>query len=281
MVCFSIGWPNRTGTLVCLLIFLLAHSACETSRKTVGKPFREESPELLFQKLSENELSWETLSAKFSADYDDGKNRISVTGHLRLKCDSIIWLSLSPALGIEILRIVLTKDSVKILDRMQSVGLLQDYGYFNHWIGGMLDFDMLQSLIVGNDFVDFDQGNIVATKGKDHYRLELRDRSKSIIDAAGTVSTLSIPLQYIWLSPEQYKIMYTAIMEIQGDDPIAEASYHEFKLTDSQSFPRQVSYVIGENDNRLKVDIDYLRVNLNESLNFPFFIPKRYTRIPE
>ncbi len=279
MSCYVIGWLNRLGVCVLLLAVLAGYTSCGTSRKAARKPLKKEGTAFLLQKLAENEFVYETFSAKFNADYDDGKTSASLTGHLRMKNDSIIWLSLSPALGIEMMRIILTRDTVKILDRMQPAFLVEDYSYFNHWVKGMLDFDMLQSLIVGNDFKGFDHGSALAATEEDHYSLELRGRSnKKKNDPASGDSSVLIPFQHIRLSPETFKITYTAFREKSGDNRMAEATYREFKPAGSQEFPRQVTYVIREGTARLEFDIRYLRVTLNESLDFPFSIPERYIR---
>ncbi|HNS17096.1 MAG TPA: DUF4292 domain-containing protein [Bacteroidales bacterium] len=278
MVCSHLEWLNRLGFGVLLLACLAGFTSCGTSRKAARKPLKEESPSFLLQKLAENELSYETLSAKFNATYDDGKATVSLTGHLRMKCDSIIWLSLSPALGIEMMRVVLTRDSLKILDRIQSAGLLREYGYIHHLVNGMLDFEMLQSLIVGNDFPGFEQGTVHTATGGDHYKIGFHGRSKKSDAPSGPDSVLFIPSQDVWLSPENFKIIYMSFREQSGEDRTAEAGFNAFKLTGNQLFPYQVTYVIREGDTRLKVDVRYMRVTLNESLNYPFSIPERFIR---
>ena len=43
--------------------------------------------------------------------------------------DSAIWLSISPLLGIEAVRVLLTKDSVKALDRLNNIYYSECKGY--------------------------------------------------------------------------------------------------------------------------------------------------------
>ncbi|MBK8414658.1 MAG: DUF4292 domain-containing protein [Bacteroidetes bacterium] len=43
-------------------------------------------------------------------------NRIHLNINLRIKTDSLTWISKSPLLGIEVARVMITRDSVKFMD---------------------------------------------------------------------------------------------------------------------------------------------------------------------
>lgn len=93
-------------------------SSCGTSRKTAVEPPAAVGTNILLQKMSDSGLAFETFSARFSATYSEGETEASFSGTLRIRRDSIIWMSFSPAMGIEVMRAVITRDSVKILDRI-------------------------------------------------------------------------------------------------------------------------------------------------------------------
>ena len=72
------------------------------------------------QLLHANFFDYEYLSAKtkITVINTDGKTEFSAS--VRIKKDSAIWISISPALGIEIVRVLITKDSIKIIDRFNK-----------------------------------------------------------------------------------------------------------------------------------------------------------------
>src|SRR5262245_43853516 len=61
-------------------------------------------------------IDFNTFSAKIKVDYrgGDGKSN-DFNAFLRMKKDSVIWVSINAALGIEAFRIMITRDSVKVL----------------------------------------------------------------------------------------------------------------------------------------------------------------------
>src|SRR5207253_1686290 len=102
-----------------LLLCILLVAACKTHKKTeVTKPVDEtgkldfKSGRVLSDKMKENEFHYDYLSTKFSADANIDGNNNSFEVTLRAKKDSVIWMSISPALGIEAARILITCDSV-------------------------------------------------------------------------------------------------------------------------------------------------------------------------
>ena len=100
------------------LIIILLFSSCKTQRKIIKEPIKEHGADYLFEKLKENELQFEWFSAKFNCDLVIDNKKNSFRGQLRMHRDSAIWGSFSPALGIEMARILITTDSVKFINRI-------------------------------------------------------------------------------------------------------------------------------------------------------------------
>ncbi|MBK7856213.1 MAG: DUF4292 domain-containing protein [Bacteroidetes bacterium] len=69
-----------------------------------------------------------------------------------MRRDSVIWISISPALGIEVARVLITKDSVKVIDRLSNKYKLTDYKYLNDLLRMNVDFDIIQGVLTGNLF---------------------------------------------------------------------------------------------------------------------------------
>src|SRR5690349_20858234 len=69
------------------------------------------------QKLKGNQISYKTFTAKVNVDYrgGDGKH-YDVNANVRILKDSAIWISANAILGIEAMRVLVTKDSVKVLN---------------------------------------------------------------------------------------------------------------------------------------------------------------------
>src|SRR5688572_13708959 len=69
-------------------------------------------------RLDSNRIDFTTFTAKINVDYRDADDKnYDVNANLRMYKDSAIWVSVNAILGIEALRLYITKDSVKILDK--------------------------------------------------------------------------------------------------------------------------------------------------------------------
>ncbi len=68
---------------------------------------------------------------------------------IRMQKDSLIWLSISK-LGIEGARVLIARDSVRILDKINRQYAVADYGTISRQFRFPLSFEWLQALLVGN-----------------------------------------------------------------------------------------------------------------------------------
>lgn len=68
---------------------------------------------------------------------------------IRVQKDSLIWLSVSK-LGIEGARVLISRDSVRILDKINRQYAVADYGTISRQFRFQLSFDLLQAVLVGN-----------------------------------------------------------------------------------------------------------------------------------
>ncbi len=116
------------GTIVLLL------SSCKSTRPLMKAPLKEEGPEYLYSKLKENELRFDWLSVKFDASYSEKRNSTDFKGQVRIRKDSLIWVSITPALGIEYFRMVITTDSVKYVNRFNKEYFVGDYALVSRFL---------------------------------------------------------------------------------------------------------------------------------------------------
>ena len=70
--------------------------------------------------MQNNQPAFDWMSTRFSGSVLwDGKTH-SIAGSMRIRSDSAIYISIAPILGIEIARAIITPDSVKLINRLES-----------------------------------------------------------------------------------------------------------------------------------------------------------------
>jgi len=259
-------------TILFVMIFLVS---CSTQRKIIKAPIREEGADYLFKKLKEHELQYYWFTAKFSAEYTNKGQTNSFNGQIRIRKDSVIWLSFSPALGIEVFRMMVTQDSVKFINRMNNTFFTGDYNYVNRYLNTNIDFDILQSFLTGNDLSFYENGKFRAGIDNGIYKLATAERMKLKKFIRNKQENLRVLIQNIWIDPENFKITRADVKEIREPNIKLGALYSSFEKIGDQLFPKEMSFDISA-DNNLSVTVSFNKITINTAQAFPFKIPQSY-----
>src|SRR4029079_4865008 len=123
-----------------------------------------------YYQILANRIEFETFSAKINTDYQGGDGKkYDVNVFIRMKKDSLIWISVNGALGIEGMRVLIDKDSVRILNKLDKEYQVRSLEYLTEVAALPLDLHTVQQLIIGNPvFLDSNivsystDGNIVS-----------------------------------------------------------------------------------------------------------------------
>ncbi|MDR0790689.1 MAG: DUF4292 domain-containing protein [Bacteroidales bacterium] len=91
----------------------------------------------------QNQTTFETYTTKISGTY----NSIPFKGQVRLQKDSVIWVSLT-GFGFEAARLLMTKDSVFAINKLQKEVLIGDYNTLEQHFGLPLSFAVAQKVLL-------------------------------------------------------------------------------------------------------------------------------------
>jgi len=265
--------PVVSAILIMLLASLI--SSCGSYRKAIREPLKVHGTEYLIAQMKQQEVDLEYFTARFSAEFIMNRQKMSFSGQMRMKRDSIIWMSISPALGIEMGRLIVTNDSVKWINRLESNYLLAGTQQLADMIHPLLDFDLLQSLILGNDLTLYDDSQFRGSIDSREYKLSVTQRrnlKKQIKEEGPEV----IPMQHIWLDPETFRLTKVAIRDLQDKNMRIDVEYERFVGISGFLFASRQKYDIRGGDNKLMLNLSFSRTNTPESSSFPFTIPEKY-----
>src|SRR6188768_3901954 len=125
---------NYSYLLFAILIFYLL--SCRTTKKIVDSPsasvkLKGEEVIQVFDSVKAKEFLFNFFSAKAEVSYTDKSGETnSFDINLRISRDSVIWISITPLLGIEVARVLIRQDSIFVLDRLHKEVMKRDYQYF-------------------------------------------------------------------------------------------------------------------------------------------------------
>jgi hypothetical protein len=263
---------------ILISILFLAMISCQTARKTIKEPIREYGAEFLFDKLKENELKFEWFSAKFNLDLVINKKKSEFTGLIRMRKDSTIWLTFSPALGIEMARLIISNDSVKFINRINKTYYIGSFRNVQTLLDANIDFDIFQSILLGNDLTYYENGKFRASYDNGEYHLVTAGRQKLKKFVKNLADEERIYIQNIFLDPQTFKITQMKTKELKKENKKLDAVYSNFQPVGGQLFPHHIFYDLMA-DKPVQVDLDYSKIEINEPQEFPFKISSNYTRI--
>jgi hypothetical protein len=109
------------------------------------------------------------------------------------------------------------------------------------------------------------------------YKLVTTDRRK-LKKFVKNNSEINIPIQHIWLNPDNFKISRIMVREVTPNGRKAEAKY-SYENIDGQFVPVNIIFDVETIDKKTSIDINYSKIVMSDSLNFPFKIPEKYARL--
>jgi uncharacterized protein DUF4292 len=270
--------------LACFFFAILFFSGCGLFRKTEkpiviknNRKLEDKTADELLKAINDSSFSAQWISGKAEVETDMDSKTTSFDISIRAKKDSAIWISISPLLGIEVARVFITKDSVKFMDRYHKKFQVSDYNFLNDLLRMNIDFEILQGVLTGNIFaykktkfnsvfIEENQYYILSSLGKHKLKrsLEEKDPNKPVI-------------QDMWVSDSNYRIIRLSI----EDDRIHKSlvtDYSDFRQTQRGLFPFQSKTKIKAGKD-VNISIEYSKIVVDETQEFPFSIPKSYIKI--
>lgn len=215
------------------------------------------------QKIDSNRINFQTFSAKVNVDYEgtDGKG-YSVNAKINMWKDSAIWVSANALLGIEAMRVMITKDSVKLLNKLEKTYAARSIGYLQEVTSLPLDLYTLQDMIIGNPvYLD---SNII--------RFSINN---------GVVNLLSIGAYFknlVTLNEADRTLIHSKLDDINPvHSRTADLSYSEYQNNKGPWFSTKRQIVVSEKG-RLSIKLDFKNYTFNEPVEFPFSVPRNYKR---
>ncbi len=263
---------------IAAVVSALFLGSCRSKRAIIRAPLKEMGEQYLLEQMEKAETKFEYFNARCAISVvGDKKNKIDLKGQIRIKKDSIIWMSLSPAFGIEVARLVVTEDSVRFINRLDKTYFDDDFSFIQQMFSSTIDFDLFQALLTGNDLSWYDDENFKASVEAMEYRLTAaqRVRRKRYLKQQDTAKFL---VQSIWLNPDNFKINRLNIKEFGDETKRMQACYDAFEPINGQLFPSSIRFDIsGAAKAGLRLECN--KMEIDQPLEFPFRIPENYQKM--
>lgn len=253
----------KYSSLALLLLALLSLNSCSSTRKSRGASDKSMTASSLMKRMEKQRLSPEWFESRMRIDYADEDMSVSASATLRMKKDSLLWLSVKK-LGFEIARVQVTQDSVYVVDRFNKEYTVEGLAYLAESYGlpaGSLT--ELQDFILGNP-VFFGGDELGIEPLGPTYRLKGSSTGMSAEYLVGTEDFLLKKMAFKDLRNEQEM---SALLE----------GYEDLEGKRKFSYIRNLM-LESKYSGQANVTLQFSNVELNVPKTIQFDIPSRYTR---
>lgn len=135
---------------VYFLVVMLLLSACGSGRLFVTSK-KVSSFEGLKKNLAENHFNYHWINARMRVKMELPGKTLRGTAYLKMRHDSLIWLSITPGLGIEAIRAKITRDSFYVLNRLNKTYQIRTFNHLNRFVKvRQVTFNNLENLLLGD-----------------------------------------------------------------------------------------------------------------------------------
>jgi hypothetical protein len=277
-------YPTTNRIHFFLLLFttlvVITSVGCKTAKKiqaavdkkdstsiNITQPVNEDSILLVKNALQEvysKKIDYKTFSAKIKVEYEDAKGKQpNITAYVRALKDSLIWISgYATIFNVEAFRILIKKDSVFVLDKINKEVKLRSIDYLQEVTEIPFDFKTLQNLLIGNPI--FLDDNVISYKETD---------SKILLATLGKYFK-----HLLTLNKTDHFLIHSKLDDVNVvRNRTADITYGDYVNNNGVNFSTFREITVSEK-NKLDVLLNFKQYEFNKELVIIFNIPANYTR---
>ncbi len=245
----------------------------------------------LLKNIKSNELEYETLFAKkIEVSLTQKKRSDNFKASLKIKRDSFIQISLTAPLGIEVARVLLTRDSIKFVDTYHKKYFLADYQYFADRYDSYLSFDCIQKILT-NTFFNFVDCSGIGKSRK--YKLDKTNQGYELSTVEEKALSRKIKkfykkkrknkdfiliLQKILIDPQLFRPLVISVEDVDEETSIA-VNYKNLKSFSGKKFPEEIIFELSDGKDKITLELKFLKLEFDVAVEPNFRISSKYKKI--
>lgn len=203
------------------------------------------------------EFDYLSARAKIVIEEESGKVTRG-TMNLRAKKDSVLWFTISPGMGMEAVRGLITQEKIQIKDRIGKEDVNLTYAEFENFYGLKLSLDLFQNLLWANPPHAFDYSDRLVRVGKAYELTQVREQ-----------------VRYFSKIDVTYAKVSELVSNSLDDRGSLLASFATYQDVEGKPFPADVlyklAYKLPEGSQNTIINLEWVKIDPQSSpLSFPF-----------
>lgn len=245
----------------------------------------------LLKNIESNELEYNTLFAKrLDVSLTEGKGSNSFKASLKIQRDSFIQVSVTAPLGIEVARVLLTKDSIKFVDIFHKKYFLSGYDYFYDKFDAYISYDCIQKILTNTFFNFEDCGGLGKNKKYKLDRVEagyelstveekaLSRKIKKLYKKRRKNKDFVLILQKILIDPQIFRPLSMSVEDVEEDTGVS-VNYGNFENFSGKVFPEKITFDLFSDHNKTSLELKFQKIEFDVPVESNLRISSKYKRI--
>ena len=214
---------------------------------------------------------WRSFKSGGNAKVEAAGKSLSSSMQMRMQRGKCIYISLRPVMGIEVAKMVISGDSILLVDKVHKRYMLEKASLLTHGIP--VTVDILQDIFLGRAF-ELGKGSLNSAIRND-FTVEAQENGNVVLKPRSQFQGID------------YKFVYDKNRNLLSLDvtPSANATstysvqYNNVKPTVAGKVPSSLSMSTALRGKAFTLELEYKDMKWNEDFNIDTLAPAKYTRI--
>lgn len=254
--------------IICICLICTGLTGCKTTRNSIGLTY-ENNKENVKESLKKKKFDANTIwIKKYNCEIIENWKRKEFYGDIKIIKGERIAITIKSGIGIETARILLIKDSVIIIDRINKEVYCGGYEKMKQYFGLIDCYKKAEDLLVSNNSMvieelEQDTGNGYGIKSGEK-------RNEIIIYETGKKRRV----KRFTIGMDNNSVV--EYMEKNGEIEMMKVNYLSWNNVGNLKFPKEFQIEISKGSEKTIGIIKYERVEIDKQINTKFNIPDGY-----
>lgn len=239
-----------------IVLIGLGFSSCGLLKKDALEIENITSKNNIITKVNELNISpnWLSINSKINIE-KEGKNTV-INANVRIKKDSVIWISLKAPLGIELLRSMITPDSIYFMSRMDKTYFIKPISHLKEVVKTDINFFQFQQILFSSP--DITNQELKLSFNKEGKHVLSSDKNTYTINKFFRIEKMSVSNQ----NSHQLTINF---------------NNHNYFDEAKSYYPKNIDIKVNSIEN-FAASIDFSKIVFNKKSSLSFKIPSSYVK---
>ena len=242
---------------IIIIVLLYGCAPGKNLTSTVGEIPEMRTKQILKKHIKQH-AKFNTLQCKLKIELFQNSKAQSNTVTLRMDRGKTIWINAF----LNLIRIKITPDRVQMYNKIDKTYFDGDFSLIKQLLGIDLDFSNLENLLLGDTFFKHNSSSLNQVKDNTGYTLKPYKLDP----------TLNVLYR---INPFYFKMKTQEISHLKEEIHL-KVNYDDFQEINQQLIPSKMAITINEKQNNTFIKLNLKSVSLNQSIRFPFKLPKGY-----